>query len=106
MLLTKLLLSEYKGHIIKIYNPLTEKVENIMPQLYKKIDHPNFNVIRDKFISPLKASILFPILPALVNRTGAKQNQSEILSSILLGSKIRIGKDKLITPHVHIVLVN
>ena len=36
---------------------LIEKIENIMPQLYKKIDHPNFNLIRDKFISPLKDQI-------------------------------------------------
>ena len=36
---------------------LIEKIENIMPTLYKKIDHPNFNVIRDKFISPLKDQI-------------------------------------------------
>ena len=36
---------------------LIEKLENIMPILYKKIDHPNFNVIRDKFISPLKDQI-------------------------------------------------
>ena len=36
---------------------LIEKVENIMPILYKKIDHPNFNHIRDKFISPLKDQI-------------------------------------------------
>ena len=36
---------------------LIEKIENIMPQLYKKIDHPNFNVIRDKFKSPLKDQI-------------------------------------------------
>ena len=52
------------------------------------------------------ASTLSFILPALVKRTGAKQNQSEILSSILLGSKIRIGKERLITPPVHIHLVN
>ena len=36
---------------------LIEKIENIMPQLYKKIDHPKFNMIRDKFISPLKDQI-------------------------------------------------
>ena len=36
---------------------LIEKIENIMPQLYKKIDHPKFNLIRDKFISPLKDQI-------------------------------------------------
>ena len=36
---------------------LIEKIENIMPQLYKKIDHPKFNNIRDKFISPLKDQI-------------------------------------------------
>ena len=36
---------------------LIEKVENIMPQLYKKIDHPRFNLIRDKFIAPLKDQI-------------------------------------------------
>ena len=28
-----------------------------MPQLYKKIDHPKFNNMRDKFISPLKDQI-------------------------------------------------
>ena len=36
---------------------LIEKVENIMPQLFKKIEHPKFNIIRDKFISPLKDQI-------------------------------------------------
>ena len=36
---------------------LIEKVENIMPILYKKIEHPKFNIIRDKFISPLKDQI-------------------------------------------------
>ena len=36
---------------------LIEKVENIMPQLFKKIEHPKFNTIRDKFISPLKDQI-------------------------------------------------
>ena len=36
---------------------LIEKIENIMPQLYKKIEHPKFNIIRDKFISPLKDQI-------------------------------------------------
>ena len=36
---------------------LIEKIENIMPQLYKKIDHPKFNNMRDKFISPLKDQI-------------------------------------------------
>jgi hypothetical protein len=34
-----------------------EKMENIMPTLYKKINHPKFNYIRDKFISPLKNQI-------------------------------------------------
>ena len=28
-----------------------------MPTLYKKINHPKFNYIRDKFISPLKNQI-------------------------------------------------
>ena len=36
---------------------LIEKIENIMPQIYKKIEHPKFNVIRDRFISPLKDQI-------------------------------------------------
>ena len=36
---------------------LVEKMENIMPTLYKKINHPKFNYIRDKFISPLKNQI-------------------------------------------------
>ena len=36
---------------------LIEKIENIMPQLFKKIEHPKFNIIRDKFISPLKDQI-------------------------------------------------
>jgi hypothetical protein len=36
---------------------LIEKIENIMPQLFKTIEHPKFNIIRDKFISPLKDQI-------------------------------------------------
>ena len=36
---------------------LIEKIENIMPNLFKKINHPKFNYIRDKFISPLKNQI-------------------------------------------------
>ena len=36
---------------------LIEKLENIMPQLYKKIEHPQFNIIRDKFKPPLKDQI-------------------------------------------------
>ena len=36
---------------------LIEKIENFMPQLYKKIDHPKYNFIRDKFISPIKDQI-------------------------------------------------
>ena len=36
---------------------LIEKIENIMPIIFKKIDHPKFNVVRDKFISPLKDQI-------------------------------------------------
>ena len=36
---------------------LIEKMENIMPNLFKKIDHPKFNYVRDKFISPLKNQI-------------------------------------------------
>ena len=36
---------------------LIEKLENIMPQLYKKIDHPKFNLVRDKFKYPLKDQI-------------------------------------------------
>ena len=36
---------------------LIEKIENIMPNLFKKINHPKFNYIRDKFIPPLKNQI-------------------------------------------------
>ena len=36
---------------------LIEKLENIMPNLYKKINHPKYNLIRDKFIAPLKNQI-------------------------------------------------
>ena len=36
---------------------LVEKMENIMPLLFKKINHEKFNIIRDKFISPLKDQI-------------------------------------------------
>ena len=36
---------------------LVEKLENIMPTLYKKIDHPKYNDIRNKFIAPLKNQI-------------------------------------------------
>ena len=36
---------------------LVEKMENIMPSLFKKINHSKFNIIRDKFISPLKDQI-------------------------------------------------
>ena len=36
---------------------LVDKLENIMPILYKKINHIKFNHIRDKFISPLKNQI-------------------------------------------------
>ena len=36
---------------------LVEKLENIMPTLYKKIDHPKYNYIRNKFIAPLKNQI-------------------------------------------------
>ena len=36
---------------------LIEKIENIMPNLFKKINHPKFNYIRDKFIPPLKKQI-------------------------------------------------
>jgi hypothetical protein len=36
---------------------LIEKMENIMPSLFKKINHPEFDYIRDKFISPLKNQI-------------------------------------------------
>ena len=36
---------------------LIEKMENIMPDLFKKINHPKFNYIRDKFISPLKNQV-------------------------------------------------
>ena len=36
---------------------LIEKMENIMPSLFKKINHPKFDYVRDKFISPLKNQI-------------------------------------------------
>ena len=36
---------------------LIDKIDNIMPTLYKKINHPQFNTIRDKFIIPLKDQI-------------------------------------------------
>ena len=36
---------------------LIDKIENVFPQLFKKIDHPKFNLMRDKFILPLKDQI-------------------------------------------------
>ena len=36
---------------------LIYKIENVFPQLFKKIDHPKFNLMRDKFILPLKDQI-------------------------------------------------
>ena len=36
---------------------LIEKIENIMPILFKKINHPQFNIVKDKFIAPLKNQI-------------------------------------------------
>ena len=36
---------------------LIEKIENIMPTLFKKINHPKYNSIKEKFIAPLKNQI-------------------------------------------------
>ena len=33
---------------------LIDKLENIMPKLYKNIDHPEFKNLKEKFISPIK----------------------------------------------------